>query len=87
MTITVATPISSQRAKEAHLSRHMVRLQNPDTGEFLHTSGTGTVHGIKWSWIGFRRQAKNLRSQFTDRGNDWPYKMVPRAEAEGEPNQ
>ncbi|WP_170335026.1 hypothetical protein [Ruegeria arenilitoris] len=71
-----------RRALDQMLARDMVRLRNPETGEYLHASGTGTVFGIDWSWLGFRRQAEALRQATLSRNEPWVFIIVHRDENE-----
>lgn len=66
------------RALEILLSKGKVRLIDPSTGEFLHQSGTDTTPSLRWSWLGFLRQAAVLQKRAHARGEPWPYHPIPR---------
>lgn len=53
-----------------------VRLFDPWKKEYLHLSGTGTTKNTTYAWIGTKRQAKTLRDQAVESGQQWPYKAV-----------
>lgn len=59
-------------------SKGMVRLHDPNTGNFLHLSGTGTTPDIGQSWMGHKHQADTLKQRAKIRGDDWPFQKVPR---------
>jgi hypothetical protein len=86
MSLPFKNMASSERAKQAHLSKNMVRLQNPQNGKFLHSSASKETDNVEWSWLGYKNQAKTLRERAKIRGDDWTYKAVHRAELEGGDN-
>lgn len=76
MPITYANP--RERAFEIRLSKNKVRLWDPSTAAFLHLSGKGTTTNKNWSWLGHMHQADTLKQIAKARGEDWPFKQVPR---------
>ncbi|MDP2495887.1 hypothetical protein Q8W25_17800 [Shimia thalassica] len=68
----------STRARDAHLAHNMIRLRDPDTGDFLHLSGQGSTKDIGQSWLGYRHQADTLRSRACLAGTPFPYKAIHR---------
>lgn len=65
----------------SHQAANKIRLKDPETGDFLHLSGVGRTRNIDWSWLGTRAQARTLRDRARTRGEDWPWRAVPRDEA------
>lgn len=61
------------------------RLQNADTGLFLHLSGCGEVKGTSYAWAGTVTQAEAMRCQFRANNKPFPYQLrrVPRDERKG----
>ncbi len=66
------------RAIQALKAKDKVRLRDPKTGNLLHLSGAGTTTDTTWSWLGYRHQAKTLRTRATTKGEDWPFVPVHR---------
>ncbi|MGB1390964.1 MAG: hypothetical protein ACPG61_18975 [Paracoccaceae bacterium] len=52
---------------------HLIRLRVPETGEYLHMSGTGRTRNRHYAWLGLPRQARILRDRAHVRGEPWPY--------------
>jgi len=67
-----------ERAFEIMQSKSKVRLRNPNTGEFLHLSGAGTTPNARWAWLGHMHQAATLQQRASARGEDWPFRTIPR---------
>lgn len=82
MPVMFANPM--ERGQQIALAKDMIRLRNNDTGEWLHTSGTGTTKSLAWSWLGFSYQAAALRAEHKARGQDWPFTPVHRKILESE---
>ena len=66
-------------AHKSRRARNMIRLRDPDTGEFLHLSGAGTTRDISFSWIGLQSQAVELQRRAMAAGEDFPFHAVHRA--------
>jgi hypothetical protein len=45
------------------------RLINPETGKYLHFSGSGETDNVDYSWRGYRHQAETLKAS----ADAWPY--------------
>lgn len=75
-------PVQMANPKERNfailLSKDMIRLRDPNTGDFLHLSGKGTTADTAQSWLGFRHQAATLQERAVTRGEDWPFEPVHR---------
>jgi hypothetical protein len=67
---------------KSRMERFMIRLWNPTTNGYLHLSGRGEVSSADWSWLGLPKQAEALRNRALKRGEDWPYRAVPKNENE-----
>ena len=76
MPVQFANP--RERAFDTMQARDKVRLLNPQTGELLHLSGSGTTRDVTWSWLGHRHQAETLRRRAAGRGEDWPFAPIHR---------
>lgn len=55
--------------------KNLRRLQNPDTGLFLHLSGRGEVKGTTYAWSGTPTQAEALRAQARANRKPFPYQL------------
>lgn len=82
MTVQKADP--AKKHFEQMQARDKNRLFNPETGLFLHNSGSGETKILHYSWLGFVKQADVLKGRAMARGEPWPYRLAHRGEFESE---
>ena len=70
--------IIQHRANDPRNANQMVRLVDPDTGDFLHLSGDGRTRNPGQSWLGWRKQSDTLKSRALSKGQNWPFIEVSR---------
>ncbi len=58
----------------------LIRLQDPETGEFLHWNGVLRVPNEENAWLGYQYQAQNLADRNRIAGRGFPFEIVGRVD-------